>query len=101
MDPVTPAILVMLACNPDGQMCREMQSPASYASIEACRAALPEMLHKMKRLGRPVIGRCEADQAIDPTVTGTVQSDVAIVRVTRGDNGRMNTSIYRVRKTVR
>lgn len=102
MDAVAPAILVMLACSPDAQVCREVRLAAQFANIEDCRAALPLELRKMRRQGQPVVGRCEtgaAYPAVDPIVTGAVEDRLATVRVTRRDNGRANTTVYRVPKT--
>lgn len=103
MDAVASAILVMLACGPDTQVCREMRLATDYANIETCRAALPLELRKMRRQGQPVVGRCEsspADPAVDPIVTGAVEGGLATVRVTRRDNGHARTTAYRVPRTV-
>lgn len=104
MDPIAPALLVLLACNPDAQSCREIRASETYATIETCRAALPETLRRMNGQGSRIIGRCasaEAGSGVDRVVTGSVESEAAIVRVTRGDGGRFGTETYRVPKAGR
>ncbi|MEP9390592.1 hypothetical protein, partial [Mesorhizobium sp. KR9-304] len=86
LDPITTAVLVLLACSPDARQCHEMRLPEAYATIEACRAALPDTLRRMSHEGQPAIGRCvshEGDAGVDPIVTGAVEPGLATVRVTR------------------
>lgn len=103
MDALTPAILVMLACNPAADLCREMRLSTRFENIEDCRAALPEELRKMRRQGQTVVGRCESAAAVPgvyPIVTRAVVTELATVRVTRNDNGRTSTSVYPVPKAI-
>jgi hypothetical protein len=103
MDIQTSAVLIMLACAPNGDQCHEMRMAETYPTIEGCRAALSAALRNSSQPGRPVIGRCasEADLAPDPMVTGSVNDAVATVRVTRITDGNSTTSTYRVPKGTR
>jgi hypothetical protein len=102
MDALSSAVLLMLACSPGAQRCSELRLSQTYATIDACRAALPDTLRKASQPSRPVIGRCvhqDGDPGIDPTVTGMVEADLATVRVTRIVGGHTTSSTYRVPKT--
>lgn len=104
MEPVTPAILLLLTCAPASQHCREMRHNELYVSVEACRAALPAALRRLSTSGRHAIGRCVSDHnaLIDPVTTGSVgDRQYAIVRVTRIAEGREVVSVYRVPRTKR
>lgn len=105
MSLATSAILVLLSCSPDSQHCREIRHDEAYASIEACRIALPETLRKLSQAGQPVIGRCvsaEGREDVDPITTGSVDADqYTTVRVTRIEDGRPSVSAYRVPKSAR
>lgn len=102
MDSLSSAVLLMLACSPDAKQCHELRLSQTYASIDACRAALPDTLRKASSPSRPVIGRCvhrEDDPEVDRTVTGAVETDFVTVRVTRIVGGHASSSSYRVPKT--
>ena len=103
MDPFTSAVLVLLICSPNSQPCRKVRHSEVYASLEACRAALPATLRKLNQLGPPAIGRCasvEGQEGIDPITRGSDRYDqYATVRVTRIENGAPATSLYRVPKS--
>lgn len=105
MDPMTSAILVILTCSPDSQHCREIRHDKLYASVEACRVALPDTLRKLGQADQPVIGRCvsaEGREGVDSITTGSVGVDQYVtVRVTRIEDGRPSVSIYRVPKSAR
>jgi len=99
----TSAVLIVLACAPNGDQCHEMRMSETYATIEDCRAVLSATLRNISQPGRPVIGRCassEANVALDRTVTNSIK-DVATVRVTRITDGNSETSIYRVPRGTR
>ena len=102
MDTLSSAVLLMLACSPDAQQCRELPLSQTYATIDACQAALPDALRKESRPSQPVIGRCahqDGGISLDPIVTGAVETDLATVRVTRIVGGQPSISTYRVPKT--
>jgi hypothetical protein len=107
------AILILLACTTDPQQCREMRMAETYASLEACRAVLPELLSRHGRSGVPAVGRCvtEMPPSIDLTTTAAVGSELETtdtnpepehqapwvsVRVTRLDEGQAVVTEYKV-----
>jgi hypothetical protein len=92
----------MLACSPEGNNCREMRSSHIYDSIESCRANLSSTLREMSQKGQPVIGRCASEEGagLDAITTGAVDSDFAVVRVTRMQGGGSSTTAYRVPKSI-
>jgi hypothetical protein len=101
------AILILLACSTEPQQCREMRMAETYASLEACRSVLPDVLSRHGRSGVPAIGRCvtEMPPTIDPTTTAAINSGPeeaqwASVRVTRQINGRDVVTEYKVPKKV-
>ena len=72
------------------------------SSIESCRANLSSTLREMSQKGQPVIGRCASEEGagLDAITTGAVDSDFAVVRVTRMQGGGSSTTAYRVPKSI-
>lgn len=49
-------VMAILGCGDDGAACRsERIAPATYVSVAACQAAMPEMLSRNTDLSYPVI----------------------------------------------
>lgn len=81
MDPATAAVMILLSCSSgEASVCRPVDmAPATYASLDECRASLADRLASAPN--GEIVGRC---RAVDATVTGSLPAGYTTVVVTRG-----------------